>query len=94
MAEKSQQIRDAYNVRTGSKRETFKQVNAGARFEGIGPKDKNRITLADIRKWYLEHNIGALNIQSGFNSYVPPQTTTSCKSICSNTNLSNQRGHT
>ena len=72
MATKSERIRDAYNVRSGSKLETFKQVNEGARFEGIGPKDKNRITMAEIRKWYLENNIGALKIQTGFNSYVPP----------------------
>ena len=72
MATKSERIRDAYNVRSGSKLETFKQVNSGARFEGIGPKDKNRITMAEIRKWYLENNIGALKIQTGFNSYVPP----------------------
>ena len=55
-AARNQQIREAYNVRTGSKLETFKQVNEGARFEGIGPKDKNRITMAEVRKWYLENN--------------------------------------
>ena len=71
-AARNQQIREAYNVRTGSKLETFKQVNEGARFEGIGPKDKNRITMAEVRKWYLENNIGALKIQTGFNSYVAP----------------------
>ena len=73
-AARNQQIREAYNVRSGSKLETFKQVNEGARFEGIGPKDKNRITMAEVRKWYLENNIGALKIQTGFNSYVAPTT--------------------
>ena len=63
MASKSERIRDAYNVRSGSKLETFKQVN-----EGGG----NRISMAEIRKWYLENDIGALKIQTGFNSYVPP----------------------
>ncbi len=53
-AARNQQIREAYSVRTGSKLETFKQVNEGARFEGIGPKDKNTITMAEVRKWYLE----------------------------------------
>ena len=92
MASKSEQIREAYNVRSGSKLETFKQVNSGARFEGVGPKDKNRITMAEIRKWYLENNIGALKYKPVSTHTYPLRTTTSCKLICLNTNLSNQRG--
>ena len=54
-AARNQKNREAYNVRTGSKLETFKQVN-----EGLEPGDDGRISMADVRKWFLEFNIGAL----------------------------------
>ena len=66
-AARNQKIREAYNVRTGSKLETFKQVN-----EGLEPGDDGRISMAEVRKWFLEFNIGALKKQTGFNSYVAP----------------------
>ena len=28
--------------------------------------------MAEVRKWYLENNIGALKKRTGFNSYVAP----------------------
>ena len=66
-AARNQKIREAYNVRTGSKLETFKQVN-----EGLEPKDPDRFSMAEVRKWFLENDIGTLKIQTGFNSFVPP----------------------
>ena len=66
-AARNQKIQEAYNVRIGSKLETFKQVN-----EGLEPKDAKRISMAEVRKWFLENDKGTLKIQTGFNSFVPP----------------------
>ena len=60
-------IRTAYNVKHGSKKETLDKLN-----EGLGPRDAGRTSMAEVRKWYLVNDIGALKIQTGFNSYVPP----------------------
>ncbi len=91
-AARNQHIPEAYNVRTGSKLETFQQVNEGARFGGIRPRAKNKITMAEVNKWYLENDTGALKYKPVSTHTWPLQGTTSCKSICLNTNLSNQRG--
>ena len=66
-AARNLKIQEAYNVRAGSKLETFKQVN-----EGLEPRDAERISMAEVRKWFLENDKGTLKIQTGFNSFVPP----------------------
>ena len=66
-AARNRKIQEAYNVRAGSKLETFKQVN-----EGLEPRDPERISMAEVRKWFLENDKGTLKIQTGFNSFVPP----------------------
>ena len=67
MADRNQQIRNAYNEKHGSKKETYDKLN-----EGLGPRDAGRTSMAEVRKWYLENDVSALKIQTGFNSYVPP----------------------
>ena len=67
MADRNAQIRTAYNVRSGSKKETYDKLN-----EGKGPKDLGRFTMAEVRKWFLENDVGTLKIQTGFNSFVAP----------------------
>ena len=67
MSDRNERIEKANEDRHGSKKETYEKVN-----EGKGPKDLGRITMAEVSKWYLENNIGALKKQTGFNSYVAP----------------------
>ena len=64
---RNEKIREAYEDRFGSKVETYKKVN-----EGIAPKDPDRFSMAEIRKWFLENEVGTLKKQTGFNSFVPP----------------------
>ena len=66
-ADRSQTIRKAYNERYGSKKETYDKLN-----ERKGPKDEGRTSMKEVRKRYLENDIGALKKQPGSNSYVPP----------------------
>ncbi len=89
-ADRNDKIQDAYNDRHGSEKETCEKVN-----EGKENKEPGRFTTAEVRKWYLEDDIGALKKQTGFNSYVPPppRRTTRCTWMWSNTNLSSPRGH-
>jgi hypothetical protein len=67
MADRNAQIEKTHEDRYGSKKETYEKLN-----EGKGPKEPGRFTMAEMRKWYLENDIGALKIQTGFNSYVAP----------------------
>ena len=66
-AARNEEIEKAYEFRYGSKIETFKKVN-----EGKEPKDPSRVSMAEVRKWFLENDVGTLKIQTGFNSFVPP----------------------
>ena len=66
-AARNEEIEKAYEFRYGSKIETFKKVN-----EGKEPKDPSRFSMAEVRKWFLENDVGTLKIQTGFNSFVPP----------------------
>ena len=66
-AARDELLRKAYEDRFGSKMETYKKVN-----EGIAPKDPDRFSMAEVRKWFLENEVGTLKIQTGFNSFVPP----------------------
>ena len=63
MSDRNEQIEKAYEDRHGSKKETYEKVN-----EGRGPTDLGRFTMAEVSKWYLENDVGALNKQAGFNS--------------------------
>ena len=67
MADRNAQMETAYEDRHGSKKETYEKVN-----EGKGPKDPGRFTMAEVHKRYLENDVGALKVQTGFNSYVAP----------------------
>ncbi len=67
MADRNEQIENAYEDRHGSKKETYEKLN-----EGKEKKDPGRFTMAEVSKWYLENDVGALKIQTGFNSYVAP----------------------
>ena len=54
-AERSQTIRDAYNEKHGSKKDTHDKLNSGK-----PPRDPNRISMEEVCQWCLKNDIGAL----------------------------------
>ncbi len=64
---KDKQIREAYESKHGSMRETLDILN-----EGKPAKDRGKFTMEDVRRWYA-YNKGTLKKQKGYNSYVAPE---------------------